>query len=187
MGFLFRHLLPQQPACGSRVFFGITVSVGSSGLLGGRAIALESPVLVPFLYSCSKSVLRLFKLKKKTDRGRVVFWRPLQGSNKELFVVWSILILLSYLVQNEILPSWWHFLVNSWILIFPFRFSLLHASLAVAFSCLFRLYQATARWTSMIPFSEFLFFHPPSTNEMLKVSTIISVQLFIIERCSRAH
>lgn len=34
----------------------------------------------------------------------------------------------------------------------------------------------------MIPFSEFLFFQPPSTNEMLKVSTIISVQLFIIER-----
>ncbi len=109
-------------------------------------------------------------------------WINLEGTRTELIALWTSFIFLVSLIQFSLLPPWGLFIINVLYLIWSFRFGVLHSSLAIAIGCIFRLYHSTSNWEYMMPFSEILLMKPFSSNVDVEVVTVISVQLFIIER-----
>lgn len=126
------------------------------------------------------STLFVSDLLKK--RSVSTHWITLDGTSKELAGLWTALISISLLLQFALIPPWGLFIINVLFLIWSFRFGILHSSLVLAVASMMRLFQVSVHWQSMTLFSQILLFNPPSSLSGLKVATIISLQLFIIER-----
>lgn len=124
----------------------------------------------------------LFSTQKMLEKKYMNHWVTLDGSRWELLVLWTSLIILSALLQFALMPPWGLFIINILFLIWSFRFGIIHSSIVLCISCVLRIYLAISNWQYMTPFSEILLLKPPSSPEALKIATIISVQLFLIER-----
>jgi len=139
----------------------------------------------------SFSIVSLFAVEQATKfflkKSRIPLkienrWIALEGTRTELFALWTTLIFLTSLIQFSLIPPWGLFIINILYLIWSFRFGVLHSSLAIAFGCIFRLYHANSKWEYMMPFSEILLMKPIPSTEDIHVVTVVSIQLFIIER-----
>lgn len=109
-------------------------------------------------------------------------WINLGGTRGELFGIWAVFLVIVLLVQFTLMPPWGIFIINVLYLIWSFRFGVLHSALALAIGCIFRLYHSSSHWEYMSPFSEILLLKPFSASLDVQAVTVISIQLFIIER-----
>lgn len=110
------------------------------------------------------------------------YWDVLDGSRSELAGLWIAFIALASILLFELMPPWGLFLLNVLPMIWAFRFGILQSSLVLAVGSIVLIYHSIANWGYLSPFSGMLLFNPPSSPELLKISTVVSVQLFLIER-----
>lgn len=120
---------------------------------------------------------------KKSPANRLYnYWNILDGTRPELAALWIAFISLAAILLFELMPPWGLFLLNVLPLIWAFRFGILHSSFVLAVGCIVLVYHTISSWGYLSPFSGLLLFAPPSSPALLKISTVVSVQLFIIER-----
>ncbi|MEY3900941.1 MAG: hypothetical protein RL189_247, partial [Pseudomonadota bacterium] len=109
-------------------------------------------------------------------------WISLSGNRAELILLWSAYLIIALLVQFTLMPPWGIFIINILYLIWSFRFGVLHSAIALAVGCIFRLSHSETHWEYMSPFSEILLLKPFPASVDVRVATVVSIQLFIIER-----
>ncbi|MEN9529161.1 MAG: hypothetical protein RI932_1034 [Pseudomonadota bacterium] len=109
-------------------------------------------------------------------------WNIVRGSTKELISIWSAFFAMNFLLLIEFIPPWGIFLINALLLVWTFRFGIIHSSIVLSVAAILRIYQTNSDWEYLRPFSGILFLAPPTETETLKAVTIVSVQMFIIER-----
>jgi signal transduction histidine kinase/CheY-like chemotaxis protein len=144
-----------------------------------NAIGVSCFGLISF-YWLHRIVALILKMKRP-EIELINNWNAHKGTRVELVLLWTSFLALAGVLLYELIPPWGVFLLNVLILIWTFRFGILHSSLVLAVGCLIRIYHATSSWEYLRPLSGILLLNPPNSPELLKIVTVISVQLFLIE------
>lgn len=131
------------------------------------------------------SLIFLQTFQSKTSQSSVKeYWSLLPGSLNELIFYWTILFVFALLIEWSFIAAWGNFILNSIVLIFSARFGVFHASFSLTVTSVFRIFLVVSNWKSLMPFAEMLLFEPLKDSSLLQIYTIVSVQLFIVERAT---